>query len=386
MYPLTAGMVVGTTGLLDELRLALEEISVRVVFEKSAIDDLLSFVGELETLRPEVLILDLAVLADSVTKVFREIKSSAAAPAIVALHTSADPETILAAMRAGASEYLYPPFRAKLRPALDRIFAERSEQRQTNSSGGKTLGFFSAKGGCGATTVACHIAVELQRQTSHRILLADFDIETGMVRFFMKSKSDYSVLDAVNNIDKLDFNYWRALISNGMPRLEVIAAPSVSASLEVPDERTFRHVVRFARSQYDWVVVDLGRSLNLLSMCVLEEIDESYLITTLDVPALYQAKHVLRTLLDSGYGRNRLRIVLNRMPKRPEVTVEEVERMLGMSIHSALPNDYPALYEAYAEGGLLPPTSNLGAYFSRLAARIAGIPEQKKKAKFSLFG
>lgn len=386
MYSLTAGLVIETETLLEQLRPVLERLSVRVVLEQAAGGDSAAFLAKFEQARPDVLIVELPVLTGPMKKLFRELKSSSPALVLMAAHGTAEAEAILGAVRAGASEYLYPPFEDKLRSALERAAAEIRQQHATGAAGGKTLAFFSAKGGCGATTVACHLAVELQRQTPHKILLADFDMETGLIRFFMKTRSEYSVLDAVNNIDRLDFNFWRALISNGMPRLEVITAPVVSGSIQLPDEASFRRVVRFARSQYDWVVVDLGRSLNLLSMSVLEEIDESFLVTTLDVPALYQAKQLLRTLLDSGYGRNRLHVVVNRMPKHPEVTLEELETMLGLPVYGVLPNDYPGLYEAYAEGGLLPRTSHLGTYFARLATRIAGIPEHKKKGKFSLLG
>ncbi|MEK7404731.1 MAG: AAA family ATPase [Acidobacteriota bacterium] len=385
MYPLTVGLVIGTKKLADQARAGLEGLSVRVVLEQPDIRDLNSFLTRLEQARPDVLFIEAALLADSMEAVFREIKSSPEAPALVALHGAAEPEMILSAMRAGASEYLYPPLQASVRPALERIATERAQQARGSSAGGKTLAFFSAKGGCGATTIACHVGVELQRQTSQNILLADFDMEAGMIRLFMKARSEYSVLDAVNNIDRLDQSFWRALISNGMPRLEILSAPPMTGSMEMPREEGFRHVVRFARAQYDWVLVDLGRSLTLRSMSVLEDIDECYLVTTLDVPALYQSKQILRTLLESGYGRNRLRVVLNRMPKRPEVTLDEVQKMLGLPVFAVLPNDYIRLYEAYAEGGLLPPNGELAASFARLAAQIAGLPERKKKSRLSLF-
>jgi pilus assembly protein CpaE len=230
------------------------------------------------------------------------------------------------------------------------------------------------------------VAIEFQRRTEQHILLADFDVDAGMIRFFLKTKSPYSVMDAVSNVHRLDLNFWRALISNGMPRLEVIAAP-IAAGTAVSPEQPFPHVLRFARRQYDWIFVDLGRSLTALSMNVLEEIDESFLVTTLDVPALYQAKHIVQTLLESGYGRHRLHVILNRMPKRTEVTLGEVQQMLGVPVYSVLPADDQALYEAFASGALVSSASGLGAHFSRLAAKIGDLPAQgtKSKRKFALF-
>ena len=58
------------------------------------------------------------------------------------------------------------------------------------------------------------------------MLLADLDVSAGMVAFLMKSVSPYSVADALNNVDRLDSSYWKALVSNGIPGLEVISAPT----------------------------------------------------------------------------------------------------------------------------------------------------------------
>jgi len=148
-----------------------------------------------------------------------------------------------------------------------------------------------------------------------------------------------------------------------------------------------QNMLTFVRGQYDYSIVDLGRSLNLTAMNALDEIDETYLVTTLDVPALHQSKQIIQTLSNVGYGRERLRLVLNRMPQRLDVTPDELEKMMSLPVFATLPNDYPSLYESYSEGSLLPANSRLGKELSRMAVKVAGIqPDDKGKKKFSLFG
>jgi pilus assembly protein CpaE len=387
MDRLVAGLAIENTALLEQVRACLEGLPVRVLVEKRELDDRDALVNDLHRARPDVILVELSGDIERVAELVNALKSAPTGPAVIALQSVADPEAIVVAMRAGATEYLYPPLEGKLRSALDRISAMRADRSGPPvSAGARTLAFFSAKGGCGATTIACHMALEFQRQTQKQILLADFDMDAGMVRFFLKTKSPYSVLDAASNVERLDLNFWKALISNGTPRLEIIQAPQASGT-PPPAEESLRHVLRFARSIYDWILVDLGRSLNSLSAGVLDEIDESFVVTTLDVPALYQAKQVLQKLIESGYGRNRLHVLLNRMPRRAEVTVGEVERMLGVPIYGMLPDEHGELYEAYAGGTLVPRASTLGTHFARLASRIAGVSagETKGKRRFSLF-
>jgi len=385
VYPFTLGLVVGSKDLWQEVQGAISGLPVHTLLEQTEVGEWDKFLDKVDRLRPDVLLLDCTTLEEPADEVLAKIKGMASAPLVVALHKSADPETILSVIRAGADEYLYPPLSTSLPKALERLSGGRGKKQGAARSGGKTCAFFSAKGGCGATTIACHTAVELARQTSQEILIADFDLDAGLVGFLMKSKSRYSVLDAMSNTHRLDLSYWKALVSNGMPRVQVIRAPGATAVREMPKEEDLRHVFRFVRFQYDWTIADLGRGLNPLTLSALEEVDEAFLVTTLDVPALHQVKQIVQTLMDTGYGRSRLRLVLNRVPKSPDVTPDELENLLGISVYSMLPDDYASLYEAYAEGQLIPATCNLGRQLGRMAAKIAGIQEPGGKKKFSIF-
>ena len=386
MYPLTIGLVIETKELWDEVHSTLQELPVRLLIEQHELGDLGEFLDKVERLRPEVMILEVMKLREPMEHVVGRIKATSVDPMVIALHNTAEPELILSALRAGAHEFLHPPLKANLQQALERKSLERNKTRERLKQKGKVVGFLSAKGGCGATTIACHTAAQLGRQDK-RVLLADLDLDAGMIRFLMKSKSPYSVLDALNNLHRLDASYWNALISNGLPGLEIIAAPQALASKQQPNQEQMQNMLTFCRGQYDFTIVDLGRSLNLTAMNSLEEIDETYLVTTLDVPALHQSKQIIQTLSGVGYGRERLRLVLNRMPQRLDVTPDELEKMMSLPVFATLPNDYPSLYESYSEGSLLPPNSRLGKELNRMAMKAGGIEEEKGgKKKFSLFG
>ena len=63
--------------------------------------------------------------------------------------------------------------------------------------------------------------MELGRQ-NQKVLLADLDLDAGMIAFITKTKATYSILDAVNNLHRLDLHYWKALVSNGIPGVEIV--------------------------------------------------------------------------------------------------------------------------------------------------------------------
>jgi len=385
MYPITAGLIIESKELWEELKMALAPLPIRIAFEASEIpQDWGPFLERLDRVQPDVILLEVTRLREPLDEVVKRLRSTSAQPAIFALHTSAHPEAILTALRAGASEYLYPPVTDPLNAALERLSESKEKSNQKTLRGGKIVAFLSSKGGCGATTIACHVAAEMARKNIGKILLADLDLQSGMVGFLMKTSPAYSMADAVNNLQRLDQSYWRGLISNGTPNLEIINAPTTPAAKQLPAGHV-KQVVAFVRGQYDWTILDLGRNVNPATLSMLDMVDETYLVTTPEVPALHQAKQIVQILLDAGYSRSHLRLVLNRTSKRIDVTFDELETMLGVPVFATIGSDFDALYEAFSEGRLVNESSVAGEDFARLAGKIAGVPEQKKK-RFSLFG
>jgi pilus assembly protein CpaE len=382
------GVAITSSALWEPVQEALRGLTVRVVMEQRDLRNWPSLIERLEFLRPELVLLDITGLPLPLEEAVRGVRAALPDCMLVALDTTAQPETILAAMRVGANEFLYPPLGESLRKAVDRRAANRSAPRENSRPPGKVFGFLAAKGGCGATTIACHLAAELGRVSAQRAeptLLVDLDLQSGVVGFLMKVKSPYSVLDALQNLHRLDVSYWKALVSAECPGLEILGAPSGYLPKDAVPGEPLAKVVAFARAHYGWTVVDLGSTLNLATVTVLDEIDEIFLVTTLEVPSLHQAKQAVQTLINAGFG-NRLRVILNRTPQRPDVTAEELERILGMPIDTMLPNDYYALYDAFCKGKLLPPGSHLSRQLSNFAMRLAGTPVDKGKRRFGLFG
>jgi pilus assembly protein CpaE len=360
---------------------ALRESSANVSFERHD-SDWTSLLERLVKVKPEALLLDVGAVPTDLAVAIRQVKLQAPRTKIVAIHAVDDPKIILAAMRAGAHEFLHPPFDESLAPALDRIL-NSSDIDVVPSSRGKIVGFLSAKGGCGATTLACHIAWELQNQTRKNVLLADLDLTSGLVGFLMKTPSSYSILDAIKNLSRLDDSLWKALIVEHRPGLSVIPAPASYTRWDHPDETQLTQALQFMRTQHDWIILDLGRSMNSIAAAVLDEIDQLFLVSTLEVVALHGLKSIVHGLFDQG---EKLQLVLNRTPKMMDISTQELEKILGRSLYAALPNDYMGLYQSYSSGNLLNSNTRLAQHFGMLAAKIAGVPPMKSKKKFAFFG
>jgi pilus assembly protein CpaE len=195
--------------LRGEAREALRRFENPITFDQHE-GDWASLLERIANTKPEVLLLELSAVPVELSVGIRQIRYHAPRIKVVALHASADLNTVLSAMRAGVNEFLHPPLGENLQSAFERILSSPDPDLVAVHRG-KVIGFLSAKGGCGATTVACHIARELQELTGKNVLLADLDLTCGLVAFLMKTPSSYSILDAIKNLTRLDESLWRAL-------------------------------------------------------------------------------------------------------------------------------------------------------------------------------
>jgi Flp pilus assembly CpaE family ATPase len=97
---------------------------------------------------------------------------------------------------------------------------------------------------------------------------------------------------------------------------------------------------------------------------------------------------MIQALETRNFGANRLKLVINRMPKRAQIQLPELEKVMGHSIFAEIPNDYQRLNDAYSEPRLMDPGTDLASEIGKLAARLAGIaqPEEKSRSFFGFRG
>lgn len=387
MVPSTIGLVISSIDLWQEAQSELRALPVRVVLEQAAINDPVTLLEKLNRSQPDILLLEPGLMDASLAELITSIRSTLGTPHVIVVSADKSPESILAAMRAGASEYLYPPLQQNLHSALERISTERARMMESKRRvSGKIIALLSAKGGCGATTLACHGASEIARVAEKETLLADMDFCCGIVRQLMQAKSRYSMMDAMENLQRLDSSYWHGLVSNGYKGVKVVAATPAEVPRRVPGAHELRQVLRFVRALYDYTVADLGHGLEVSTLAAAEEADVIAVISTLEVPALQQTKLVLRLLHEAGIDPAKVRLVLNRIPRKSEIGPEDVESALGMKIFGTVPNDFKSLEQAYAENRLLSPDHPLRAAIGRVTLRLAGFEPEERRRRFGIFG
>ncbi len=367
--------------LLDTL----EQASLPVVEENCDVSHFDELVASVERLRPDILFLGLPGLPTDPALMIAKLSTLDPAPRNVAVHDNAEPEMIMKAMRAGAAEFVYPPFTSStFEDSLRRIIADCGRATHQKRATGSVIGFVSAKGGCGATTLACHSSSHLRQMTKKEVLLADLDLASGITGTIMQSVARYSLDDAVQNLHRMDLKLWKGLVATAPSGVDVIPAPpDISAPSVASISRKVPPMLRFWRMHYDLTILDLGHGITQPLLDVLDSIDTLVLVTTNEVLALRQAKQMIQALALRNLGANRLKLVINRMPKKPPIQLPELEKVMGQTIYAEIPNDYQRLNEAYSEPRLMGLGSELATEIGKFAAKLTGfVAEDKKRRGF----
>lgn len=330
---------------------------------------------------PQVVFLSLESTSESL-RVASSLEHSGPGVAVVAVNRTSDPTSLVAIMRAGVREFLSPPFEQKsLREALGRMESLLGRKSVEGLNTGWLYTFLPSKAGVGTSTVALNTSLALSRRPESSVLLADFDLNCGMVAFLLRLNSLYSVVDAVERADELDEDLWNKLISC-VGRLDVLSAGRLNPGTRI-DPSQLHPLLDFARDYYKVICVDLSGMMEKYSIALMDESARIFLVCTPEVPSLHLASEKLKFLRSLNLG-ERVQILLNRTQKQSAISGQEMERILGAPVHMTFPNDYGKVHQALMSGQAVDPSSKLGKRFEELAQTLLEAPSAplSKKRRF----
>lgn len=258
--------------------------------------------------------------------------------AVLMLSQVHGPDELIAAMRAGVREVLQsPPKPAELAAALARIARRRVEREPK----GRVVSFIPCKGGSGATFLAANLAHMLATVAKRRTGLIDLDLVYGDASFFVAAEpAKSSVVDIAQQVDRLDSQMLASSMLSVAPRFFMLSAPAEpEAALSVTAPQLER-IIEVAREAFEFVVLDVQRAFDPLTVTALDRSDAIYLVMENMIPCVRDAKRLVGALRSLGYADSKLRLVLNRYERRSVVTTAEIERAVGLKVSHLVPNSW----------------------------------------------
>jgi len=320
------------------------------------------------------------------------LRAASATAGIFAVALEADPNLILQAMRAGANEYfIWPPQDDALQGAIRRAAARR-ESAHGGAPGATTLVFFGAKGGAGTTTVAVNCGVELARLSKRSTVIVDLKPGLGEVALFLGVRPRFSVLDAIDNLHRLDREFMRELVVKHKSGLEILAGSDHFDRPGAADGSAIEEMFRLLTRQYDYILVDAGSQINACTIAALYTADTMFLVANPDVPSVRNAQRLLDRVRQLGACADRARLLLNRAAEPFPIPPAQIEAAVGHPVHHTFPSDYKTVSSALNSGVplALAGDSEIARQFDRFTrgilepAAVAAAAEPARRGRLSL--
>lgn len=318
------------------------------------IDDLSQALVEAPDCHPDVLIVEIPPeegrndsrrAVSAIEQLARTLPNTA----IFAIGPSVSADLVIQIIRAGALDFLGRPVsRNDLVAALAKVARYRggvvSEHRH-----GKVTSVFSTKGGVGVTTVAANLAVCWAERASGGALLVDLDTRQSDVATFLNLRHTYSVLDAFENVGRMDESFLRRLLIQHSSGLFVLPGPDRMDRTNLSAEHV-KSRLAILRSHFDHVILDLPHDMDPGTIAALETSDVVLFLVTLSVSALRSGAAGLAAFRHLGLDLQRVKIVVMREGTGEDVSVKHVRETLEMPIYWRTPSDYRAVVTAINSG------------------------------------
>ena len=342
--------------------------------------------------RPDLIIVQLpqkggVADVDASERAIEELSRTLPEAALFATAPPVSADFVIRVIRAGAVEFLTRPLeRAHVQAAIEKMARRRGGSARGRS--GKITAVFSAKGGLGVTTIATNLAVCLATtktagQPAGQVLLVDLDSRQSDVSTFLNLRPTYSVLDAFENIGRMDESFLRGLLTKHASGVWVLPGPSRMERIQLGAEPV-RIGLDIMRAYFDHVVLDLRHDLDPGTVAALEVADTILFLTGLDVAAVRAARAALAACRGLGISMSKVKIVVMREDTGEEVTAKHVKEALESPVFWKIPNDYVSVVAAINTGEPVitsAPRSNVARSIRSLGESLGQVQRDTKPAQ-----
>src|ERR1700756_2336558 len=299
---------------------------------------------------PLVAVIDLNHDTERAFTVAEEIKFKLSNVHLVMTSPDNNPQTILRAMRSGAEEYLTQPFNgSEVLRSFDSIRKKIDVHTTRGVERGKIIAISSNKGGVGATTVATNLASNLAAKKK-TVCLVDLVLQFGSVTSFLNLDASYTILDLVKNIKRIDPLFLDGSLVKHATGVRVLAEPFYAEDARRITPADIDEIIDMLGQSFDYVVLDTAKEFDDMLALVLDKANLILFVTEMDVPSLKSAHRAFELFGRMGVYDMKIRLVLNRYVNSKLMSLESVEKALGVKVFWTLPNNYPVAIAAVNQG------------------------------------
>jgi pilus assembly protein CpaE len=251
-------------------------------------------------------------------------------------------------IRSGVSEYIVLPTSAQsIVGAITELFAGEGA-----APIGRTIGFVSAKGGAGGSTVAHNVAWAISQNLRQDVLILDMDLAFGTAGLNFNQDPPHGLADAIGASQKMDQVMLDRLMSKAANHINLLTAPVSLDQTYDHGERDFEQVVELSQRTTPVVILDIPHAWDAWIRHTLATIDEIVIVAEPDLANLRNAKNLADTIKALRPTEAEPLLVINKIgvPRRPEISAAEFATSIECRLLGQIPFD-AAIFGTAANNG-----------------------------------
>jgi pilus assembly protein CpaE len=265
---------------------------------------------------------------------------------IIALSSDSDPARKEACLNAGVNEYLIKS--SETLHALDEVLKHifvveppvEAPVAETPGEKGLLIVFLSAKGGTGTSSLCANLAMNIKvHRPEASVVVADLVLPIGSIAQIVGSDEK---LNLVTVADLPSTQTTGEYIRQNLPEPEMwkfqllAGSPDPQHGNNLKGDR-IEQIVDVLRASYDFIILDLGRSLSRISLPLIQQADLIALIVSTDQSTIHLTKTVWEYLKSQGVADHSVYAILNRAVGLEGLTKTEAEGIIGIPIKTMIP-------------------------------------------------
>jgi pilus assembly protein CpaE len=224
-------------------------------------------------------------------------------------------------IRSGVSEYIVLPTSAQaIVSVITELFAAEGA-----APIGRTIGFVSAKGGAGGSTVGHNVAWAISQNLRQDVLILDMDFAFGTAGLNFNQDPPHGIADAIGASQKMDQTLLDRLSSKAANHVSLLTAPVVLDKTFDFEEREFEQIIELSQKSTPVVILDIPHVWSSWVRQTIATIDEVIIVAEPDLANLRNAKNLSDTIKALRPTESEPLLVLNKVgvPRRPEIPANE---------------------------------------------------------------
>jgi len=264
---------------------------------------------------------------------------------LVALSSDPGPARRDACINAGVDEYLVKSSQAlmALDESLTRVLSKPTSMEEAvrfEKEPGLLFVFLSAKGGTGTSSLCANIAMNIkQGQPDARVVVVDLVLPIGSIGPIVGYEGKLNII-TVSDLpaSQMSGDYF----SKNLPKPDLWqfqllpGSPDPQAAHALKGDRV-DFVVETLQSTYDYVILDIGRSLSRIGLPLIQKADLIALIVSTDQGTIKLTKTIFNYLKSQGIDHQKIYSILNRALGLEGATKTEAEEIIGLPIKTMMP-------------------------------------------------